>query len=74
MAEAIHYGNWAWFCPKCGTRYWVPVHVAPQAYIRGQEPRRPEFEPRIVDCCTESFEVTPKNIRWVEVENYQPSK
>ena len=73
MAEAVRYGNWACFSPKCVQRYWLPVHVSPQPYIRGREPHRPEFDPVVVSCCGQPFEVTPQNICWVEVEDYQPS-
>jgi len=74
VSEDRHYGNWAWFCPKCDTRHWLPIHPSPQAYIPGQEPRRPEFEPVNTFCCGQAAEVNPQNIRFVRVEDYPPKK
>jgi hypothetical protein len=74
MNDQVVYGNWAWDCPRCQTRFFVPVHVSPQPYYPGQEPKRPDFESQKFMCCGQTHEITSSNVKWVRVEDYPPNK
>ena len=73
MSGEKFWGTWGGVCPECGELYSLPVHPAPVMYQKGQEPRRPEFDAQKVLCCGKAHEITPTNIEWVHVENYEPA-
>lgn len=53
----------------------MPVHVSPQPYYPGQEPRRPDhFGPEKVNFWGQTDEVTSSNMKWVQVEDYAPGR